>query len=278
MTGETAIDKSASEQLSKTIITTERKESQDSLRLAEQISRLYKIPFARRKSFSVETLQEMHHAQFVLVVKKGLINLSTPEGEMFFHPNMAHLRVKNLRFGTNGLRRDNMVEAMGLESGMSVIDCTLGYGADAIVASFAVGETGSVTGIELSPLIYLVTSYGLSHFRAENYPIQEAMRRIKSVNVNSLEYLKRQPDNSVDVVYFDPMFRYPLKDSKNLNPLRMAADHSAVSEELVKEACRVAKCRVVMKENARSNEFARLGFDTIMGGKYSKVHYGVMML
>ncbi len=270
--------KSASEQLSQTIITTERKESQDSMILAEKISNSYGIPFVKRKSYSVETLQEMHNAKFVLVVKKGLINLSTPEGEMFFHPNMAHLRVKNLRFGTNGLRRDNMVEAMGLEAGMSVFDCTLGYGADAIVASFAVGETGSVTGIESSPLIYLVTSYGLGHFHAENYPIQEAMRRINTVNAEALEYLKAQGDKSVDVVYFDPMFRYPLKDSKNLNPLREAANHSAISEELLQEACRVAKSRVVMKENARSKEFARLGFDKIMGGKYSKVHYGVMMM
>ena len=33
-----------------------------------------------------------------------------------------------------------------------------------------------------------------------------------------------------------------------------------------------------LKENARSLEFERLGFTQIMGGRYSKVHYGVRIL
>ena len=90
--------------------------------------------------------------------------------------------------------------------------------------------------------------------------------------------LAGQEDSSFDSVYFDPMFRYPLMDSENLSPLRSLADSRALTEETVAEACRVARKRVVMKENARSLEFERLGFKTIMGGKYSKVHYGVMML
>ena len=33
-----------------------------------------------------------------------------------------------------------------------------------------------------------------------------------------------------------------------------------------------------MKENARSAEFIRLGFEKVVGGTYSKVHYGVIEL
>ena len=164
---------------------------------------------------------------------------------------------------------------MGLQPGMQVLDCTLGLGADAIVASFAVGDGGSVTGLEASPLIAAVVGYGLAHFVAENYPIQEAMRRIQTVQTDYLAYLKAQPDASVDVVYFDPMFRHPLRESVQLAPLRTSADHRPVSLGAMEEAKRVARQRVVLKENSRSLEFARLGFAKIAGGKYSHVHYGI---
>ena len=92
-----------------------------------------------------------------------------------------------------------------------------------------------------------------------------------------LDYLRQQKDNSYDVVYFDPMFRKPLTASNGISPLRSVANHAPLSEEAVAEALRVARQRVVMKEASGSEEFARLGFHQLMGGKYSKVHYGVMI-
>ncbi len=256
-----------------TIVTTGRKVKDSSIALAKETARRLNIPFVQRHTESIAELREKHGVDFVLVAKKGLLVLDTRDGEFFFHPNMAHLRLKNLRFGDG---RDNMVEAMNLKAGMSVLDCTLGFGTDAIVASFAVGESGSVTGLESSPLIAEVTGYGLANYHAENYPIQEAMRRICTISSDYLDYLRQAEDNSYDVVYFDPMFRYPLMESRNLNPLRLAANHDPVSREAVNEAIRVARHRVVLKENARSEEFERLGFPMIAGGKYSKVHYGVI--
>ncbi len=255
------------------VVTTGRKLNNNSTVLAQETAGRLGIPFVPRRTESIEELREHYGVDFVLVAKKGLLVLDTRDGEFFFHPNMAHLRLKNLRFGDG---RDNMVDAMGLEAGMSVLDCTLGFGTDAIVASFAVGENGSVTGLESSLLVAEVTGYGLSNYHAENYPIQEAMRRIHTISTNYLDFLMKAGDNSYDVVYFDPMFRYPLMESRNLNPLRLAANHAPVSPEAVREAVRVAKYRVVLKENARSSEFERLGFPRITGGKYSKVHYGVI--
>ncbi|MBQ1913638.1 MAG: protein-L-IsoD(D-D) O-methyltransferase, partial [Selenomonadaceae bacterium] len=89
------------------------------------------------------------------------------------------------------------------------------------------------------------------------------------------DFLREQPDKSFDVVYFDPMFRHPLMESENLNPLRAVADHRPVSLEAISEAKRVARHRVVLKENSRSLEFARLGFTKMAGGQYSKIRYGV---
>ena len=125
-------------------------------------------------------------------------------------------------------------------------------------------------------MIAAVTGYGLQHFLPGNYPLYAAMRRINVVNEDYLDYLRQQPDNSVDVVYFDPMFRKPLTASSSISPLRGVADHRPLSVEAVTEACRVARLRVVMKEASGSGEFARLGFHRLVGGKYSKVHYGVI--
>ena len=257
--------------MTKAIVTTGHKVKDASVKLAMETAERLGLSFVRRGNASLEELKERQAADFVLVAKKGGLRLETPEGELFFHPNMAQLRVKNLRLG----KPDHMVEAMGLQPGMRVLDCTLGLGADAIVASFAVGDGGSVTGLEASPLIAAVVGYGLAHFVAENYPIQEAMRRIQTVQTDYLAYLKAQPDASVDVVYFDPMFRHPLRESVQLAPLRTSADHRPVSLGAMEEAKRVARQRVVLKENSRSLEFARLGFAKIAGGKYSHVHYGI---
>ena len=171
-----------------------------------------------------------------------------------------------------------MAEAMGLAPGMSVLDCTLGFGADAIVSSFSVGAKGHVKALESNPLIEAVVSYGLANFKAENWPIQEAMRTVQTHCADALTFLKTQEKDSFDVIYFDPMFRHPLEKSISLSPLREVADMRALTRETIKEAKRVAKHRVVMKENARSAEFIRLGFEKVVGGTYSKVHYGVIEL
>ncbi len=256
------------------IVTTGHKVKDASIQLAQETAVRLGLPFVRRGTASIEELKKAYQVDFVLVAKKGGLRLQTPEGELFFHPNMAHLRVKNLRLG----QLDHMVEAMGLQLGMKVLDCTLGLGADAIVASFAVGIEGGVTGLENSPLIAAVVGYGLEHFVAENYPIQEAMRNIRTVQMDYMTYLRQQPDQSVDVVYFDPMFRHPLRESVQLTPLRTSADHRPVSLAAIAEAKRVARSRVVLKENSRSHEFSRLGFKKIVGGRYSHVHYGIIEL
>lgn len=255
-------------------MTTERKCREESVALAQKLSAELHIDYVERHKESVGKLMEKHGVTAVLVAYPHELKLNSKAGEMFFHPNMSQLRVKNLRKG----EKDHMSEAMGLHEGMSVLDCTLGFGADAIVASFGVGETGRVVGVESSPLIAAVIGHGLKHFLPGNYPLYAAMRKIEVVNMDYLDYLREQPDNSYDVVYFDPMFRKPLTASSGISPLRGVANHAALSVEAVEEAMRVARSRVVMKEANGSSEFARLGFGHIMGGKYSKVHYGVIFL
>ena len=256
------------------IATTGRKWNRPSEKLAREMAERLHIPYAERGRTNIPELCQSYDAKFALVAKKGLLTLVTPEAELFFHPNMAHLRMKNLRFGDG----DRMAEAMGLKPGMDVLDCTLGFGADAIVASAVVGESGSVTGLESQPLIEAVVGYGLANYEKDTEQIITAMRRVKTVCTEAYEYLKAQPDNSVDVIYFDPMFRHPFAESKNIAPLRPVANKNPLTLETIAEARRVARQRVVLKESSKSREFARLGFTERAGGRYSKVQYGVMRL
>ena len=240
--------------------------------LAARTAKELGIPNVLRGNDSIEELRKTYNVDAVLVARQGLLTLVTTEGELFFHPGMAHLRMKNLLLGHG----DHLVRALGLTEGMHVLDCTLGTGADAIVESFAVGASGSVTALESNALIAAVIADGLAHAIGDNYDMHAAMRRIVVHHVDALTFLRATADKGYDVIYFDPMFRRPLHESAGMNALRVLADMRALTEETIAEARRVARCRVVMKERRGSAEFARLGFDTIMGGKYSRIAYGVM--
>ena len=227
-----------------------------------------------RGNDSLEELRSTYGVDAVLVARQGLLTLVTAEGELFFHPGMAHLRIKNLLLGHG----DHLVRALGLTEGLHVLDCTLGTGADAIVESFAVGESGCVTALESNALIAAVIADGLAHALGDNYEMHAAMRRIQVHHADALAFLRTAAEDSYDVVYFDPMFRRPLHESAGMNALRGLADPRALTEETIAEARRVARCRVVMKERRESAEFARLGFTEITGGRYSRIAYGVMEL
>ena len=227
-----------------------------------------------RGNDSLEELRSTYGVDAVLVARQGLLTLVTAEGELFFHPGMAHLRIKNLLLGHG----DHLVRALGLTEGLHVLDCTLGTGADAIVESFAVGESGRVTALESNALIAAVIADGLAHALGDNYEMHAAMRRIQVQHADALTFLRTAAEDSYDVVYFDPMFRRPLHESAGMNALRGLADPRALTEETIAEARRVARCRVVMKERRESAEFARLGFTEITGGRYSRIAYGVMKL
>ena len=254
------------------IVTTGRKKQKSSIELAKMTAAKLNIPFVDRQNISVDKLAELNNVKYVFVVKKNSLRLLSADKEIFFHPSLAHLRIKNSLNGEG----DRLVEAMNLQNGMKVLDCTLGLGADAIVESFAVGVKGSVTALEINPYLAAVVEYGLKNFVEDNDNVVQAMRRINVINADYLEFLKKAADNSFDVVYFDPMFRHSLERSTALNPLRDIADHRAVTLEAIAEARRVAKYRVVLKENAKSLEFERLGFKTICGGRYSPIHYGLI--
>lgn len=253
------------------IITTGRHVQVKHIGLAKELAANWGIKYVYRGRDSVKDIKTRERVLNVIVVKEEKLVLETAEGEFFFHPNLAKMRLRNIN---NGIE-DYLLKALNIHNGDSVLDCTLGFGSDAIVESYAVGEKGKIVALEKNPLIAALIGYGLKHNVYGNSELEEAMRRIEVINADALEFLKNQADNSFDAVYFDPMFRHPLMESENLRPLRALAEYAPISTDAIAEAKRVARKSVVLKENARSLEFERLGFTEFVGGKYSKIRYGV---
>jgi 16S rRNA G966 N2-methylase RsmD len=87
--------------------------------------------------------------------------------------------------------------------------------------------------------------------------------------------LKSQPAQSFDVVYIDPMFEEPVIESDGIKALSQFALHEDLDEELITDALRVAKKRVVLKDYFRSSRFEKYGFEVIRR-KTAKFHFGIL--
>lgn len=230
-------------------------------------------PYVKREKQSLNNIQEKYGVNAIMLVRQDRLSLVVNGKELFFHPGLAKLRIKEIQAG----KTDQMIKAMDLKAGDTVLDCTLGLASDAVVASYVAGDQGKVVGIEESIAVAELVRRGLQSYTGEKSELLNAMRRIEVVQTDHLSYLKELPDNVFDVVYFDPMFRVPREKSSSMAPLRPMANSNPLSREVVEEARRVSKKRVVMKETRYSNEFERLQFQIIQGGKYSPLAYGIIV-
>ncbi|MEL1136385.1 class I SAM-dependent methyltransferase [Desulfitobacterium sp. THU1] len=218
------------------------------------------------------------------ITRKGTF-LEAGEHRIMFHPSMALLRVIQILRG----EPDRFLKAVNLQEGDTFLDATLGLGTDALVAAFRVGARGQVIGIEHSAILSALVQDGLTSLAQGNYPqadnpdknrawlaLSEAAQHIQVQWGDHQELLTQFLSSSVDVVYFDPMFRHTRDKSDSIRPLHQVSNPQALSQEAVAEAYRVARKRVILKERKESPEFARLGFSVDEGGKYSHVDYGMI--
>lgn len=255
------------------IITTGQKENADLIEKAKRLSEQLGLPYAARRDRSIARLFADYQTDQLLVVLKETIKWYR-EGEggrpFFFHPGLSVVRIKRLLRGDN----DIMIQACQLNPGDSFLDCTLGLAADAIVASYTVGEKGRVVGLESEPMIAFLVGMGLKEVK-EFPELDLAARRIEVLQGHHLDFLASLPDDSFDVVYFDPMFRQGIKESASLQLLRNFANVSPLLPDVINQAKRVAKKRVVLKERSIGAEWQRLGF-RLMKRENMGVAYGIL--
>ncbi len=252
------------------IVTTAGRTNENMIRYSKEIAARLNCEWHARRDDSVSDLHTRFHDD-VLVAGKNRLEIYPygAEESFFFHPNSSMFRVKRLMRGEH----DPFIEATGLQQGMTFLDCTLGMASDSIVASFVVGKTGSVTGIEGNPFMAFLVSTGLRQWDAEVLEFNEAMRRIQVLHSDHLAYLQSCPDHSVDVVYLDPMFDESILESDGIRGLKHFALYDDITEETVAEAIRVAKQRVVLKDHFRSPRFQKYGFHQLIR-RSAKFHYG----
>ncbi len=231
---------------------------------AQKIATLLSLDYQERKKRSVQSF--LTEADAVLVVYQSQLVLEEKTGQvLFFHPDTAMLRIKS--------GRDPLLELLGKEK-QSIIDCTMGLGSDSIVLASA-GHR--VTALESSKLVHFIVSRGLQDFDSGLQEVNRAMKSIQTIWTDSLTYLKGQIDKSVDVIYFDPMFSEEIKESQNLSGLSTLADRSHLTEEIVSEAKRVARKKLIIKAHFRDQVFEEFGFKRHIRPN-QKFHYGEIIL
>lgn len=257
----------------KIIVTTAGRPTEYTIKIAKEAALKLNLPYIERQKRTVNQLQNQY-ASHVLVATKNrweYYGLHTTE-PFFFHPSSAMFRIKRLERGET----DPLVDICNLTEGDSFLDCTLGYASDSLIAAYAVGESGSVTGCEASPVLAFILQEAFHSQRTDHLEYLSLMKRIQVVPEEATSFLKTQKDNSYDVVYLDPMFELTIKESENISPLRHVGFQDELTEEWIKEAVRVARNRVVLKTHYSSKWFDQFGFNQMIR-KNTKFHYGYII-
>ena len=246
------------------IITTSSRITEELEEEAVKLSAALHLDYVVRNKRSLAKLQE-EYGDVLLVTKEGLV-LEYANGQSFaFHPDTAMLRIK--------APRDPLMDLVGTEK-RSVLDTTMGLTSDSIVLSFAGHE---VMALESQPLIHTIVARGLQTFDAGNSAVNQAMRRIQTRCTDSLTFLKSQPDQSVDIIYCDPMFSEVITESENLSGLKPLANYQAFSEDFLAECKRVAREKIILKAHLRDPVFEDFGFTRHIR-PYQKFHFGEIVL
>jgi hypothetical protein len=108
------------------------------------------VPFVPRRDEGLPRLFAAHpDASRALLVQTHRLLLAARDGkaELFYHPNMAFLRLGNLLRGG----RDLLIEAGRIGSGDRVLDATLGYASEAILCATSPARPARSTVSRRSP-------------------------------------------------------------------------------------------------------------------------------
>ncbi len=215
------------------------------------------LPFQPRATRSLAEVAAAAEADALLVLG-GFASLWVAGAEQRWHPGMGGLRAKRLLKGER-ITGDSFLEAARLRPGDAVLDCTLGLGADALVAAAAVGPGGRVVGLESSPALAAWAGEGFARLPGE------AASRVEVIAADHAVWLEAAPERSFDVVVFDPMFRHPRAAAPGFDLLRRLGDARPLSRGAIDRAVRVARRGVLVKDGTPGWDLARLGLAPLDG-------------
>lgn len=255
------------------IVTTSQAPHEQLLAYAESLATELNATLVPRRQMSVRKLMERSGTPFMLVATENELRLyehDKLEKPFIYHPSMALPKLKAMLQGTE----ESLIKYSGCEQGDVVLDCTAGLCSDSLLFSLAAGNSGKVIALESEQLLYIVVREGLAHYKVEPAVIEQAMRRIELTLADHEQFLSTLADRSVDIVYFDPMFRQPLHESSAIGSIRDMANKHALTQATIEQAKRVARKCVLLKEHSMSDEFERLGFERCQQQRGQRVAYG----
>lgn len=240
-------------------ITTSPASNEIDMEMAQHLAKKFNIPFIPRSNYTISFICRRNSLDGALIVNNEEVTFIQNKKSFSFHPNMASLRINNL---TNG-KRDRLIELSEATSGERVLDCTLGMASDAMVFSHAVGKEGEVVGLEKSGILKIIVETGLKKLKISN---------IRVIDSDYSSFLTKEKDNSFDIVYLDPMFDKSLEKSNGLELVRRLAEYTPLTEGDIKEAVRISRRYVIVKDGREGSTLKRLNIPIFSKGR--KICYG----
>lgn len=244
------------------VVTTALRPTKETVSRAQTLAQTWGLRYVSRHAMTTPFSALVVTAQDVRYVQGD-------QRPFIYHPGMAMVRAKRLASGES----DALLQVAKFTPGDTVLDATAGLGADAAIFSFAGGERTTVTAIEHALPVAIVLHHGLQHYTSSFPAFDTALRRIAVEWGDHRERIAAMPPDSVDIVYFDPMFSQPIEASSGLDALRLVADRMALTAETITKATRVARKTVVIKARIDSPLFAACGC-TVWPSR--RIAYGVI--
>jgi SAM-dependent methyltransferase len=241
---------------------------------AREAAARHGLLYAPRGKRSLAAVAAGAGAEALLVLSPARASLWLEGEERPWHPGMGVLRARRLR-QEERTTSDTFLAAAAIVPGEAVLDCTLGLGADALVAAVAVGPSGRVVGLESSPALAALAAEGFRRLRLG----EEAARRVEVRRAEAGEALAALPGRSFDLVLFDPMFRHPRAEPPGFDLVRRLGDARPLAPEALAEARRVARRAVLVKDGTPGWDLARLGLTPLPSARgahrlYARIDVG----
>ncbi|MBS4912825.1 MAG: class I SAM-dependent methyltransferase [Veillonella sp.] len=253
-------------------VTTSQNVGAAEIHAARHAASLLNLPYVERKKHSMSKLQSLYGDSDILIMSKQGPQLYTGEGVNHkFHLSMAQLRIIAYDRG----QTEHLLNAVGSEPIESFLDCTAGLCSDSLMVTYSHPELERLYALEGNPLLAYISNYGCRHFVHESQQVTDALRRIQVFALRYESVLARADSDSIDIVYFDPMFEVPVTESPQFLGLRGHIVETPLTEAMLNEAKRVARKKVIVKERPFATVFKTFPPDYVEGGTYSRVAYGV---
>jgi hypothetical protein len=218
------------------VVVSTRKASAEAKLHAQEIAQHLDWPYEDYWG-SIKKARLRHEAEFSLVVSSEEVRLSWDDGNFKHHPGLSIYRIGNAR-------PSPFIAALRPQWGERTLDTTLGFGRDAL--QVADRTQAPLLAFERNHIIALLTHLGLDDL-ARRKRFRKVCPHIKVIRGDGFRFMKNCQRNQFDLVLLDPLFPRPIKGSRDMEVLHKLVSPEPFDQEVVREAARVAKRRVVIR-------------------------------